>query len=224
MPKKIWLSWSSGKDSAYALHVLRSDPTIEVVALLTTVTEGFERVSMHGVRRELLEAQALAVGLPLVVCEIPSPCNDEEYRRRMGSVMRRAASEGIEAVAFGDLFLEDIRLYREQQLAQVGLAAVFPLWGANTAMLAEQMLDAGLRAVVTCVDPRRAPRRLAGRIYDRELLRELPPSADPCAENGELHTFAFAGPMFAAPIPITVGEVVERDGFVFADVLPWGCG
>lgn len=217
------MSWSSGKDSAYALHVLKNDPEVEVMALLTTVTADYDRVSMHGVRRELLEAQALAVGLPLVVCEIPFPCSNEEYAQLMGAVMARAVSEGIVAVAFGDLFLEDIRKYREEHLGRVGLRALFPLWGRDTSHLAEEMIDAGLKAVVTCVDPRRVPRELAGRLFDRALLRQFPDSADPCAENGELHTFAFDGPMFSAPIPIIAGETVERDGFVFTDVLPGGC-
>lgn len=220
MGARTWLSWSSGKDSAWALHVLRDDPEVEVVGLLTTVTTPFDRVSMHGVRRALLEAQAAAAGLELHVVEIPSPCPNEVYAERMREAVDRARAAEVEAMAFGDLFLEDVRAYRERMLAPTGITARFPLWGRPTPTLSREMIDAGLRAVVTCVDPRRVPAGLAGRAYDHALLDALPADVDPCAENGEFHTLAIAGPMFRRPLEVRTGEVVERDGFVFCDVLP----
>jgi uncharacterized protein (TIGR00290 family) len=215
---KCLLSWSSGKDSAWALHVLRSEGQVDVVGLLTAVTAPFERVSMHGVRRELLAAQARAAGLPLALIELPSPCPNAEYERLMGAAVARARSEGIERIAFGDLFLEDVRRYREERLAGSGVAPIFPLWGRPTPALAREMLAAGVRAWLTSVDPKQVPADLAGRSWDEALLAELPPAADPCGENGEFHTFVCAGPMLAAPIPVAPGPVVERDGFCFADL------
>ncbi len=214
------LSWSSGKDSAWALHVLNQSAEIEVVGLLTTVNERYARVAMHGVRWELVEAQAAATGLPLWPLLIPDACTNDEYETRMSDLHQRALSAGIEAVAFGDLFLEDIRAYREKQLADSGLRPLFPLWKQPTDALARTMLNGGLRAHITCVDPKQISADFAGRVWDDALLTELPPSADPCGERGEFHTFASAGPMFQTPIAVVPGEVVERDGFVFADLLP----
>jgi uncharacterized protein (TIGR00290 family) len=214
------LSWSSGKDCAWALHVLRQRGDVEVAGLLTTVNAAAGRVAMHAVRETLLAEQARAAGLPLVTVPIPYPCSNEEYERAMGATVARARAEGIGAVAFGDLFLEDVRRYREERMAGTGLAALFPLWGLDTAALARTMLAAGVRARLTCVDPRVLPRDLAGRAWDATLLAELPEGADPCGERGEFHTFCWDGPMFARPIAVAPGEVVERDGFVFADLLP----
>jgi len=214
------LSWSTGKDSAWSLHVLRQRPDVTVVGLVTTINAAFDRVAMHGVRRTLLEAQAQAAGLPLHVLEIPYPCPNADYERIMGAFVAEQAAEGIEAMAFGDLFLEDIRRYREEKLAGTGIAPLFPLWGSATGRLARDMIAGGLEAYVTCVDPRKLPASFAGRRFDRDLLADLPPGVDPCAENGEFHTFASAGPMFARPIAVRTGEVVTRDGFVFCDVMP----
>ncbi len=224
-PPRVLLAWSSGKDSAWALHVLRQaaarDPAApQVAGLLTTVNATHQRVAMHAVRRELLAAQARAADLPLREVPIPSPCSNAQYEQAMGAAMAAARAEGLTHVAFGDLFLEDIRRYREQKLAGTGLAPLFPLWGRPTRALAEEMLDAGVVAHLTAVDPRQVPSALAGRRWDRALLAELPPAADPCGENGEFHTFVSAGPMFAAPLAVRAGEVVTRDGFTFADVLP----
>jgi uncharacterized protein (TIGR00290 family) len=215
-----WLSWSSGKDSAWTLFEMRRSGSVEIAALLTTITEPFERVSMHGVRLSLLEAQAASVGLPLVKVPIPFPCSNEQYAARMKAAMERALSEGISAMIFGDLYLEDVRRYREENLRPLGMQALFPLWGMETKQLAERMIDAGLHAIVTCLDPRKVPRELAGRPFDRNFLAALPPGVDPCAERGEFHTVAIAGPMFSHPIAVAIGETVERDGFVFTDVTP----
>jgi uncharacterized protein (TIGR00290 family) len=216
---KAWLAWSSGKDSAWALHVVRQGTEFDVVALLTTVNRTHQRVAMHAVRESLLERQAEAADLPLVKVPIPSPCSNEVYEQAMDEAMARARAEGVEYVIFGDLFLADIRAYRETQLAKCGMTAVFPLWQLETRQLAEDMLTGGLSAYLTCVDPRQLDRRFAGRRFDRELLAELPASVDHCGENGEFHTFANAGPMFGAEIAVTVGEIVEREGFVFADLF-----
>lgn len=216
---KAWLAWSSGKDSAWALHTVRQSGDFEVVALLTTVNRTYQRVAMHAVREALVEMQAEAAGLPLVKVPIPSPCTNELYEQAMGDAMARARAEGVHHVIFGDLFLEDIRAYREKQLAACGMSPVFPLWLNDTRRLAEEMLAGGLSAYLTCIDPRKLHRTFAGRRFDAQLLRELPSSVDPCGENGEFHTFANAGPMFAHEIPVSVGEIVERDGFVFADLL-----
>ncbi len=214
------VAWSSGKDCAWALHALRRTGAVEVAGLLTTVTEAFGRVSMHAVREELLDRQAAALGLPCRKIRIPFPCPNERYEQEMAAALAAARAEGVTHVAFGDLFLEDVRAYREAKLAGAGVAPLFPLWGRPTGPLVREMIEGGLRAVITCVDPRRLDRTFAGRTLDAALLAELPPGVDPCGENGEFHTFAFEGPMFSAPIPITTGEVVEREGFVFADVLP----
>ena len=214
------LSWSSGKDSAWALHELRRTPGFEVVGLLTTINETHARVAMHAVRESLLEAQAEAAGLPLWRVAIPEACSNEAYERAMAGVMKRALEEGIEAVAFGDLFLGDVRAYRERQMKETGIRTLFPLWGKPTPALANEMIAAGLRARLTCVDPKVLDRSFAGRSFDELLLRDLPPSVDPCGERGEFHTFAWAGPMFARSVPVMVGAIVERGGFVFADLAP----
>jgi len=218
--RRILLSWSSGKDSAWALHELRRDPSVEVVGLLTTLNERHERVAMHAVRDALLAAQARATGLPLWRVQLPDPCSNDDYERLMSEAMARAEEESIDAVAFGDLFLADVRAYRERNLAACGLEALFPLWGRDTGLLAREMMDGGLGAILTCVDPKQCPRGLAGRPWDAGLLAALPDGADPCGENGEFHTFVHSGPMFEAPIVVHTGEVVERGGFVYADLLP----
>ena len=201
------------------VHVLRQQPGIELAGMLTTVNEVHQRVAMHAVRVELLQAQAEALGLPLWQIPIPSPCPNEVYERAMAAAVHRAVAEGFTHVAFGDLFLEDIRRYREERLAGTGLTPIFPLFGADTTRLARTMVAGGLRARLTCVDPRVLDARFAGREFDTALLDELPPSIDPCGERGEFHSFAYAGPMFTRPVPIASGEVVERDGFVFADLV-----
>lgn len=218
--KRVWLSWSTGKDSAWTLQELRQQADVEIVALLTTVNAAFGRVSMHGVRETLLEAQAAATGLPLVKVPIPYPCPNETYERAMGEAIAQARAAGITHMAFGDLYLEDVRRYRERMLAGTGIAPLFPLWGRDTGALARQMVAAGMRAVVSCVDPAQLPAEFAGRQFDGGFLHDLPPQADPCGERGEFHTFAYAGPMFRAPVEVSVGETVTRDGFVFADLLP----
>jgi uncharacterized protein (TIGR00290 family) len=217
---RAWLAWSSGKDSAWALHTTRQAGEFDVVALLTTVNRTHQRVAMHAVRESLLEMQAAAASLPLVKVPIPSPCPNEIYEREMGAAMERARAEGVWHVIFGDLFLEDIRAYREKQLAACGMTPVFPLWRRDTRRLAEEMLAGGLSAYLTCVDPRKLAISFAGRRFDAELLKDFPEGVDPCGENGEFHTFANAGPMFREKIAVTPGEIVERDGFVFADLLP----
>jgi uncharacterized protein (TIGR00290 family) len=217
---KALLAWSSGKDSAWSLHVLRAQNEVEIVGLLTTINEAFDRVAMHAVRTELLRAQADAADLPLWPVLIPWPCSNAEYEAAMNVAMERARADGIAHVAFGDLFLEDVRRYREERLAPTGITPLFPIWGTPTGALARQMVDGGLRARLTCVDPKSLDARFAGREYDAALLGELPASVDPCGERGEFHTFAYDGPMFRRPVPIRSGEVVTRDGFVFADLLP----
>ena len=217
-PKKCLLSWSSGKDSAWALHALRR-ADVPVVGLLTTINQAFDRVAMHAVRRSLLDAQARSIGIPLWPVPLPWPCSNEDYERIMADVCRQAKAEGIECVAFGDLFLPDVRAYRERQLAGTGLAPLFPLWGLPTDALAREMLAGGLKARITCVDPKALSPAFAGREFDQAFLADLPAGVDPCGEKGEFHTFAYGGPMFRKPIPISSGEVVERDGFVFADLF-----
>ena len=222
MRHKILLSWSSGKDSAWALHVLRQHGEVEVVGLVTTFNEAFGRVAMHGVRRELVQAQAAAAGVPLWPVPLPWPCSNDEYEARMRVLVEQAKQAGVTAFAFGDLFLADIRAYRERQLAGTGIQPLFPIWATpeDTPRLAREMLAGGLRATLTCIDPRHLPRGFAGREFDACLLAELPSGVDPCGERGEFHTFCHTGPMFARPIPVRTGEVVERDGFVFADLVP----
>ncbi|HEU4567618.1 MAG TPA: hypothetical protein VFR99_06235 [Marmoricola sp.] len=218
--QRCWLSWSSGKDSTMALAALREDPAVEVVGLLTTVNEDADRVAMHAVRRALLIAQAAALDLPLHVVPIPQACRNETYEERMAAAVEAARADGVTRMAFGDLFLADVRAYREQMLAPTGIEPLFPLWGRDTTALAGEMLDRGVRATLTCVDPRQLDAAFAGREYDDRLLAELPQGVDPCGENGEFHTFVRDGPGFRHPLAVRTGEVVERDGFVFADVLP----
>jgi uncharacterized protein (TIGR00290 family) len=214
--QKCLLSWSSGKDSAWALRKLR-DADVEVVGLLTTLNQAFDRVAMHAVRRDLLESQARAATLPLWPVPLPWPCSNQEYERIMAEVCQRIRDTGIEAIAFGDLYLADVRAYRERQLQGTGLTPLFPLWGLPTDALAREMVAGGLKAKLTCVDPKMLPAGFAGREFDEALLADLPQGVDPCGENGEFHTFAYDGPMFREPIPVSHGEVVQRDGFVFAD-------
>lgn len=218
--RKTILSWSTGKDSAWTLHVLRQDPRTQVVALLTTFNCSANRVAMHAVRRALAEAQADRVGLPLWPVELPWPCANDVYEGLMSTACERAMCESVEAVAFGDLFLEDIRAYRERQLANTVLEPVFPLWKMPTRQLAREMIAGGIRAKVTCVDPTKLDKSFAGRDYDLSFLEALPNGVDWCGENGEFHTFVYDAPVFREPIRVTTGEVVERDGFVFADVVP----
>ncbi|MGQ9833562.1 MAG: ATP-binding protein [Candidatus Villigracilaceae bacterium] len=220
--KRVLLSWSSGKDSAWALHLLRRQSDVEIVALLTTFNETNNRVAMHGVRMELVEQQAQAAGLPLWAVPLPFPCSNEEYEARMSAVLKRARRENITHVAFGDLFLEDIRAYREKSMAGSGIQPLFPLWcsPAETPALAQAMIQGGLRTVIVTLDPKRLSPAFAGRLYDTRFLLELPETVDPCGENGEFHTFCFEGPMFEHLIAIRTGETVTRDGFVFTDLLP----
>lgn len=215
---KTLVSWSSGKDSAWMLHVLKQDPSIEIGGLLTTMNEEFDRVAMHAVRRKMLEGQASAAGVPLRTVPLPWPCTNAEYEARMRTAVAQAVAEGFTHVAFGDLFLEDVRKYREQKLAGTGLTPLFPIWGIPTDALAQDMIDGGLRAMLTCVDPRHLDRSFAGRQFDRSLLDDLPAGVDRCGERGEFHSFAYAGPMFNRPVAVTLGEIVDRDGYVFADV------
>jgi uncharacterized protein (TIGR00290 family) len=214
------MSWSSGKDSALALHDTLAAGDVDVVGLLTTVNSNADRVAMHAVRRELLAAQATALQLPLTSVELPWPCSNDVYEERMAAAVSSAVQDGVTAMVFGDLYLEDVRAYREGALAGTGITPMFPLWGRDTSALACEVMALGIRAVVTCVDPRQIPSALCGRWYDEAFVESLPPGADPCGENGEFHTFVAASPDFAAPLDVAVGEVVERDGFVFADVLP----
>jgi uncharacterized protein (TIGR00290 family) len=213
------LSWSGGKDSALALGRLRGEQ-LEPEALITTVTESYDRISMHGVRREFLARQAQALGLPLVEILIPPDCVNDVYEARMAQAFAAAPLSSLDAVAFGDLFLEDVRVYREQRLAAAGKRGLFPLWGQDTSALAREFLDAGFEATLVCVDPRVLDRTFAGRRYDGQLLAELPAGVDPCGENGEFHTFVHAGPIFDRPLACATGELVERDGFVFCDLIP----
>ncbi len=215
----VALSWSGGKDSALALWAMREEG-VEPTALLTTVTEDYGRISMHAVRRELLEAQADAVGVPLVEVLIPAACVNEVYEERMAAALDAPPLAEVEEFAFADLFLEEIRAYREERLAAIGRRASFPIWGRETGALAKRFIDAGFEATLVCVDPKQLDARFCGRAFDADLLRELPPGVDPCGENGEFHTFVTAGPIFTAPVPVAHGETVERDGFVFHDLLP----
>jgi uncharacterized protein (TIGR00290 family) len=217
---KALIAWSSGKDSAFALHEVRRRGDYEIVAALTTVTSTFSRVSMHGVREELLRAQLEAAGLPSIIVRIPFPCPNEGYEREMAAALAQAKTLGVTHVIFGDLFLADLRAYREQKLAEVGMTGVFPLWLRPTGALAQEMIDAGLQAHLATVDLAKLPSSFAGRRFDNALLSSLPDGIDPCGENGEFHSFVNAGPMFARPIRVTVGETVQREGFAYADLLP----
>lgn len=217
---KAFVSWSSGKDAAFALFEAQRSGIAEVAGVLTTINEVHDRVAMHGVRASLLDCQVAALGLPCVKIPLPSPCPNEVYEVRMGEAVARIKAGGVDTIVFGDLFLEDIRAYREGALANAGMCALFPLWKRDTGALAREMIESSLIAHLTCIDPRRLDRSFAGRRFDADLLKDLPADVDPCGENGEFHTVVCAGPMFRAPIPVTVGEIVERDGFVFADVIP----
>jgi uncharacterized protein (TIGR00290 family) len=221
MSRRVLLSWSSGKDSAWTLHVLRQKPDVEVVGLLTTFNEAADRVAMHAVRRPLVEAQAAAAGLPLWPVLLPWPCSNAAYEERMSAVIGRARQAGVTHAAFGDLFLEDVRDYRIRQLSGTGIEPLFPLWGSasDTPELARRMLATGLRAVLTCVDPKQLPEPFVGRLYNAAFLADLPAGVDPCGERGEFHTFCFGGPMFASAIAVRVGQILSRDGFCFADVV-----
>ena len=217
---RAWLAWSSGKDSAWALHTIREQNEFEVVALLTTVNSAYQRVAMHAVRESLLEFQAAATGLPLVKVPIPSTCSNEIYEQAMSAAMAQAHAEDVRHVVFGDLFLEDIRAYRENRLAACGTTPVFPLWRKDTRQLANEMLAGGLSAYLTCVDPRKLDRSFAGKRFDASLLADLPSDVDPCGENGEFHSFVHDGPCFSRPVPVKIGETVIRDGRYYADLLP----
>jgi len=217
--KRALLAWSSGKDSAWTLHVLRQSGDVDIAGLFTTVAQDSGRVAVHDVRPELLDAQAAALGLALHKIPIPRPCPNAVYEAAIAAFITQAKREGITHVAFGDLFLQDIRRYRERQFASSGVELLFPLWGLPTRSLAEEMTASGLRAWITCVDPRQAPREWAGMLFDADFVRRIPEGVDACGERGEFHTFAFAGPMLHAPIAARVGEISERDGFVYADVL-----
>jgi uncharacterized protein (TIGR00290 family) len=218
MSRRVLVSWSSGKDSAWTLHRLRQDPEVEILGLLTTVNAAYGRVAMHSTRLTIVEAQARAAGLPLRVIPLPWPCSNEEYERAMREAVEDGLKGGATHIAFGDLFLEEIRDYRIKQLEGSGLEPIFPIWHEPTGLLARRMIEAGVEAVITCVDPKKLPRSFVGRKFDSNLLGELPPGVDPCGENGEFHTCVLAGPMFREPLRATVGEVVERDGFYFADL------
>lgn len=220
MKPKVLLSWSSGKDCAWTLHVLRQQQQVDVVGLFTTYNEAFDRVAMHGVRLDLVRAQADAAELPLWLVPLPWPCSNQTYEARIATVVERARSEGIEQMAFGDLFLADVRAYRERQLAGTGIQPIFPLWGTanDTTSLARQMIGAGLRATLVCVDPKQLDPQFVGREFDADLLADLPPTVDPCGERGEFHTFCHYGPMFQSAIRFDKRDVVERDGFWFADL------
>jgi uncharacterized protein (TIGR00290 family) len=220
VPTPVVFSWSAGKDSAFGLWTVLGDPSYKVRALLTTVTEGYNRVSMSGVREELLHRQADVLGLPVVKVMIPPSCPNELYEQRIASTLAAEALRGIDHVAFSDLFLEDVRAYREERLGSAGKHGVFPLWGRDTTELARDMVTAGFRAIVVCVDPRALDPSFAGRDFDDGFLADLPPSVDPCGENGEFHTFVWGAPMYREPISCRTGEVVTRDGFVYCDVVP----
>jgi uncharacterized protein (TIGR00290 family) len=220
--KRVLLSWSSGKDSAWALHLLRKLPDVQVVALVTSFNKSADRVAMHAVRRALVKTQAERVRLPIWPVELPAPCSNAAYEQLMDAIWKRAVAEQVTEVAFGDLFLQDIRAYRERQLQGTGLTPIFPVWQLPTAALAREMIQAGVKAMVTCIDPAKLDRSFASRTFDDAFLKSLPPNVDPCGENGEFHTFVYDSPVFSSAIAIKPGEIVERDGFVFADAVPDG--
>ena len=219
MKKKTLLSWSSGKDSAWALHVLRQQQDIEVVGLFCTFNMKFDRGAMHAVRIELISQQAKNLGLPLELIPIPDPCSDSEYKTIMADFIDQVKSQGIDTIAFGDLFLEEIRSYREESLAGTGITPLFPLWGIPTDELSKEMVNSGLRAKITCIDPRYLPAEFAGHEYDSTFLQQIPDTIDPCGEKGEFHSFAYDGPMFKNKLNVCVGETVTRGGFVYTDIL-----
>ena len=218
--ESILFCWSGGKDSALALHLLMQRPDVRIAALLTTVTETYDRISMHGVRRELLVQQAQSIGLPLHEVRIPPQCVNPIYEARMEEALRVHYNAGVRSVAFGDIFLEDLRAYRQANLARVAMTALFPIWKRNTRELIHHFHSAGFRAITACVDPKVLDPSFAGRELDGQFFRDLPPNVDPCGENGEFHTFVFDGPIFRQPVPVRVGEIVERDSFVYCDLLP----
>jgi uncharacterized protein (TIGR00290 family) len=220
MPEAILFCWSGGKDSAMALHALGAEPGVRITGLLTTVTEEYDRISMHGVRRALLERQAESLGLPLHTVLIPPQCVNATYEARMKEALEQYLARGVRRVAFGDIFLEDLRLYREQNLSKVGMEAVFPIWKRNTRELARELIRLGFRAIAVCIDPRVLDSSFAGRELDDSFFSDLPPGVDPCGENGEFHTFVFDGPIFRKPVQFRAGETVHRDGFYFCDLLP----
>jgi uncharacterized protein (TIGR00290 family) len=220
MKKKTLLSWSSGKDSAWALHVLQQQQDIEVVGLFCTFNEKYKRGAMHAVRTELIVQQAEKTGIPLHLIPIPDPCSDVDYKTVMGSFIEKVQSQEVDCIAFGDLFLEDVRSYREDNLAGTGITPIFPLWGMPTDELSHQMINSGLRAIITCIDPQKLPENFSGHEYDSTFLEQIPDSIDPCGEKGEFHSFAYDGPMFKDKVNICKGETVNRDGFVFTDLLP----
>lgn len=220
MKKRTLLGWSSGKDSVWALHLLRQRQDIEVVGLVTTVNQTFKRVAMHAIREDLLQKQASAVDLPLEMLYIPHPCSDEEYEATMQGFMERTKKADIDCMAFGDIFLQEIRDYRERSLKNTGISPLFPLWGKPTDNLAKDMIHGGIRSIITCADPRFVPVSFSGRVFDLSLLRDIPEGVDHCGERGEFHTFAISGPGFKNTLRVRVGETFERDGFVFTDILP----
>ena len=220
LKEPVLICWSGGKDSSLALHAALRDPSLHVEALLTTVTEGYERISMHGVRREVLEQQTRAIGLPLEQVRIPIHASNAIYEEAMEKLLRRYRARGISRVIFGDLFLEEIRSYREKNLAKLGMRGLFPLWLKDTHQLAQHFIEAGFKAILVCIDPRQIDPSFCGREFDERLLKDLPTGADPCGENGEFHTFVYEGPIFRYPIKVIRGEIVERDDFWFCDVLP----
>jgi uncharacterized protein (TIGR00290 family) len=220
MPKKTLLSWSSGKDSAWALHLLRQDPAIDLPSLFAVMNQKYNRVSMHAARLEMLQRQARSVGLPLQMINLRDPCSNEQYAAAMRSFVAESIANGVQCMAFGDLFLEDVRKYRENQLQGSGIEPIFPLWGIPVEQVVEQMLSAGLETYICSVDLKKLPSHFAGRKWSSELIAEFPPGCDPCGENGEIHTVVVNGPMFLESIPISVGEVIERDGFAYAEIIP----
>ncbi len=217
--RRVWLWWSSGKDSAWALQLLRQDPDVSVEGLITTVTPTFGRVAIHGTRISVLEAQASAVGVPLQLIELPYPCSNAEYESALEPVLEEAAATDLDSMAFGDLFLEDVREHRERLLSRSGVDSLFPLWGLDTTKLSRQVVESGVEAYVVCLDPKYVGREHAGERFDPSFLDKLPESVDPCGERGEFHTCATSGPMFQRGLDVSVGEVVEREGFVYADLL-----
>lgn len=219
MKLKTWMCWSSGKDSAFALYELKQRRNVEICGLLTTVTQGYDRVSMHGVRRALLEAQARAMKLPLEIVEIPSVCSNHDYESRMAEAIRKARSQQVTHMAFGDLYLQDVREYRERQLRGTGISPFFPLWHRPTEEMSREIIESGTKAILSCVDTRKLDASFSGREFDDRLLSELPQNIDPCGERGEFHTFVYDSPVFESPIPVSVGEKTIREGFAFTDIL-----